>query len=95
MPATGVYRALPDLEPLGITHPGTVYHDLSTPALVEEAVKRSEAQIAEFGPLVINTGKFTGRAVQDRFIVDEPASRTLVNWGKVNRPISEAAFDTL
>jgi phosphoenolpyruvate carboxykinase (ATP) len=95
MSTTGVYRTLPELEALGITHPGFVYHDLPTPALVEEAVKRSEAQIAFRGPLVINTGKFTGRAVQDRFIVDEPGSRAHVAWGKVNKPITELAFETL
>src|SRR5438067_781522 len=95
MSATGVYHALPELQELGITHPGNVYHDLPTPALVEEAVKRNEAQIAFRGPLVINTGKFTGRAVHDRFIVEEPASRADVNWGNVNRPITEPAFETL
>jgi phosphoenolpyruvate carboxykinase (ATP) len=95
MSVTGVHRSLPELEKLGVTHPHAVYYDLPTPALCEEAVRRGEAQIAHRGPLNINTGKYTGRATQDRFIVDEPASHAHVGWGKVNRPIPESAFDTL
>ena len=95
MTAPGNYKSLPELEALGVTHPRTVYHDLPTSVLCEEAVKRGEAQIAYRGPLVINTGKFTGRAVQDRYIVEESASKSHVGWGKINRPISEQAFDTL
>ena len=66
MSAPGTYKSLPELEVLGITHPHAVYHNFPTPVLCEEAVKRGEAKIAFRGPLVINTGKFTGRAVQDR-----------------------------
>ena len=95
MTAPGHYTSLPELEALGITHPRTVYHHLPTSVLCEEAIKRGEAQIAYRGPLVINTGKFTGRAVQDRYIVEEPASSGHVAWGKVNRPISEQAFEIL
>ena len=95
MTLPGIYKTLPELEVLGLIHPSKVLHNLPTPALCEEAVRRGEAQIAYRGPLVINTGKFTGRAVQDRYIVEEPGSVSRIGWGKINRPISEAAFSTL
>ena len=93
---TSVTRLVTDsLEALGITHPRKVMRNDSTPVLCEEAIKRGEVQVAHRGPLVIHTGKHTGRSVQDRFIVDEPASHSHVNWGKSNKPISEQAFNTL
>jgi phosphoenolpyruvate carboxykinase (ATP) len=95
MPAPGVYSTLPQLEALGLTFPRSVSHNLPTPALYEDAIKRGEAHIAYRGPLVIHTGRHTGRAVQDRFIVDEPGSTQQVWWGKTNKPISESAFSTL
>src|SRR5258708_28030407 len=80
---------------MGLTFPRSVSLNLPTPALYEEAVKRGEASIAFRGPLVIHTGRHTGRSVSDRFIVEEPASKSRVWWGKNNKPISEQAFSTL
>lgn len=95
MPVPGIYASLPQLESIGLTFPRSVRHNLPTPALYEEAVKRGEAQIAFRGPIVVNTGKHTGRAVADRFIVEEPGSASKVWWGKTNKPIAESAFSTL
>jgi len=95
MPAPGIYKTLPELESIGLTFPRSISHNLPTPVLYEEAVKRGEGQIAYRGPLVINTGKHTGRSVSDRFIVEEAASKSHVSWGKTNRPISEESFTTL
>ena len=56
---------------------------------------RGEGLIAAEGPLVVRTGKHTGRSPQDKFIVDEPSSHGKIWWGEVNRPISEAHYDRL
>lgn len=69
--------------------------NLTTAELYEEAVRRREAFLAHLGPLVTRTGSFTGRAPNDKFVVDEPGSKENIWWGKVNQPISEAAFDKL
>ncbi|HYG76311.1 MAG TPA: phosphoenolpyruvate carboxykinase (ATP) [Planctomycetota bacterium] len=95
MPAPGIYPSLPQLETIGITFPKSVYYNLPTPVLYEEAIQRGEGHIAFRGPIVINTGKHTGRAVADRFVVEEPGSSANVWWGKTNKPISETAFSTL
>ena len=83
------------LESLGITNVNTVYWNLSTPSLVEEAVRRREARLAHLGPLVVRTGQHTGRAPNDKFIVREPSSVDKVWWGKVNRPLEPEQFDRL
>src|SRR3954451_24025504 len=67
----------------------------STAELYEDAVRAGEGVIAAEGPLVVRTGKHTGRSPQDKFIVREPASDAKVWWGEVNRPIDEAHYDRL
>jgi phosphoenolpyruvate carboxykinase (ATP) len=69
--------------------------NLSVPELYEHAVRRGEGVIAEGGPLVVRTGRHTGRSPEDKYIVDEPMSRDSVWWGGFNRPISERHYDAL
>jgi phosphoenolpyruvate carboxykinase (ATP) len=69
--------------------------NLPTAELVEDAIRAGEGLIAAEGPLVVRTGKHTGRSPQDKFIVDEPSSTGKIWWGEVNRPISEASYDRL
>jgi phosphoenolpyruvate carboxykinase (ATP) len=69
--------------------------NLPTAELVEDAIRAGEGLIAAEGPLVVRTGKHTGRSPQDKFIVDEPSSTGKIWWGEVNRPISEAGYDRL
>ena len=83
------------LENHGIANVGTVYWNLSTARLYEEAIRRREGRLAHLGPLVVRTGQYTGRAPNDKFIVKEPGSEAKVWWGKVNRPMEPAKFEAL
>ncbi len=83
------------LDTHGLTNLKSIYWNLSTPALYEEALKRDEGIMAHLGPLVVRTGQFTGRSPNDKFVVDEPSSHDNIWWGKVNRPFSEENFDEL
>ncbi len=47
------------------------------------------------GTLAINTGKFTGRSPQDRFLVKDEYTEDRVWWGKINKPVSPENFDRL
>jgi phosphoenolpyruvate carboxykinase (ATP) len=87
-PTTGAGRTRP---PLG----RRVRANLPTAELVEDAIRAGEGLIAAEGPLVVRTGKHTGRSPQDKFIVDEPSSSAKLWWGEVNRPISEEHYDRL
>jgi len=73
----------------------TVRANLAIAELYEAAIRAGEGLVAAEGPLVVRTGKHTGRSPQDKFIVDEPWSRDKVWWGEVNRPISEEHYDRL
>ena len=69
--------------------------NLPTAELYEDAVRAGEGLLAADGPLVVRTGKHTGRSPQDKFIVSETSSRDKIWWGSVNRPISEAHYERL
>jgi phosphoenolpyruvate carboxykinase (ATP) len=74
---------------------GRVRANLSTAELYEDAVRAGEGVIAAAGPLVVRTGKHTGRSPLDKFIVKEASSDAKIWWGPVNRPISEQHYDGL
>jgi phosphoenolpyruvate carboxykinase (ATP) len=69
--------------------------NLSTAALYEVAIRETEGLIAADGPLVVRTGKHTGRSPKDKFVVREASSQDKVWWGEVNQPISEEHYDRL
>ncbi len=79
----------------GIRNATMVWWNQSTPALYEHAIRRGEGLLAHLGPLVAVTGQYTGRAPNDRFVVREPSTEGQIWWGKVNRPIEPAVYDTL
>jgi phosphoenolpyruvate carboxykinase (ATP) len=83
------------LDALGIETSAAVHWNLTTAPLVEQAVARGEGELAKDGPLVVKTGKHTGRSAQDRFVVRNATSEDTVWWGKSNRPMEIDAFDRL
>jgi phosphoenolpyruvate carboxykinase (ATP) len=79
----------------GVRTSGAAHSNLSTAALYEHAIRRGEGELAAEGPLVCRTGAHTGRSPNDKFVVKEPSSEGHVAWGRVNKPISVAHFETL
>ena len=79
----------------GIETGAELHWNLTTAPLVEHAVQRNEGLLAKDGPVVVRTGKHTGRSAQDRFIVRNATSESTVWWGKTNRPMDPEAFDRL
>ena len=88
------------LNTLGIHNPSKVYYNLSHDELFEHEIKNKEGHIFKtkngdcFG---VDTGKFTGRSPNDKWIVKNVNSDSCDNlwWGKVNKPISPEIFDDL
>ena len=83
------------LENIGLFNLRKVYWNLPTEALYEEIIFRGEARIAFQGPVIVDTGKYTARAANDKFIVREPSTEQNVWWGQYNRPYSAEKFDDL
>jgi len=83
------------LQEIGLKKLEAIYWNLSTPALVEASVRRREAHLSHLGALVVRTGVYTGRAANDKFIVDEPSSQNRIWWGEVNHSFPAEKFDDL
>ena len=83
-----------DLRIHGITPTGQVVANPSTSMLYEHAIQRGEARISEGGPMVVDTGKHTGRSPKDKFVVREPGSESRI-WWDGNQEIGEPSFEHL
>lgn len=63
--------------------------------LYNRALAGGEGEATKDGALVLVTKPYTGRLPDDKFIVDEPSSRSRIDWGSVNRPVAEKVFAAL
>src|SRR4051812_45066641 len=79
----------------GLEPEGRLFWNPSTSLLYTHSLARGDASLAEGGPLVVDTGKHTGRSAKDKFFVQEPESEDRIAWGEINQPISEEHFDGL
>ena len=78
----------------GFTNNRHVYWTLTSSQLLEEAVRREEGVLSAPGPFVVTTGKHTGRAAQDKFIVRDDATENSV-WWEQNQSLTLAQFENL
>ena len=83
------------LDKAGIKTTKTVYWNLSTPALYQEALKRNEANIVYGGPLCVSTGKHTGRSPNDRYFVETKDIEGKLFYNKSNKGIKEKYFNQI
>ncbi len=83
------------LEHHGVRNAKETFWNLSTPELYEHIIKNGEGTLSHLGPVVVNTGKHTGRSPNDKFIVQEGSSQENIWWGKVNSPFPIDKFEAL
>ena len=83
------------LEDMGITNPGEVRRNWPVARLVEHELRLDGGRMGPRGAVMVDTGIYTGRSPNDRFIVDEPTTTDKLWWGPVNRKVSEKVFDHL
>lgn len=83
-----------DLEKYGIKD-ANAHWNLSPEKLQAITVEKGMGKETANGTLAVNTGKFTGRSPQDRFIVKDDYTKDKVWWGKTNKAISTENFDSL
>ena len=82
------------LASFGIT-PSKVHRNLSVDDMVNLAVQRHEGVINSTGSLSVNTGKYTGRSPDDRFIVYDDKTHDTIGWGKVNHQFPSGKFEKI
>jgi phosphoenolpyruvate carboxykinase (ATP) len=83
------------LDAQGIGTAAQLHWNLGTAPLVEHAVRRGEGKLSADGPLVVATGKHTGRSAKDKFIVRDAETESTVWWGKTNKGMTPEHFTAL
>ena len=91
---TGRVNPANRLQEQGISGLGRVYYNLREPALIEEALKRSEGTLGKGGSFLVTTGQHTGRSPKDKFVVRTPSVEDTIWWDN-NKPMTPEAFDLL
>jgi|FLOH01.1.fsa_nt_gi phosphoenolpyruvate carboxykinase (ATP) len=84
-----------NLSKIGISESVKVLRNLSGKTLCDISVKNNQGKYSKTGALLVYTGKHTGRAAKDRWLVKEEKTSDLVNWNKTHQAISEDNFDKL
>lgn len=79
---------------IGIENAG-IHYQLSAEELHEKTIQLHQGIEVSNGALAINTGAFTGRSPQDRFIVKDNITEQQVWWGDINIPFEPKNFDGL
>ncbi len=64
----------------GIETSATIHPNLTSEELTAAALERGEGRRAKHGPLVVETGKHTGRSAKDKFIVRNAETENTVWW---------------
>ena len=85
---------LHQLELMGIK-PSSVKYNLTQDEWRNEELSRKEGRLSSNGTVIVNTGIYTGRSPNDRFIVKNKETEKLIDWGDVNLPLSEESFEIL
>ena len=82
------------LSSIGILN-SNIKFNLSSKQLSEISVKKKQAVLTSTNAISINTGKFTGRSPEDRFIVEDENTKEHIWWGDINKPFKAEKFDLL
>lgn len=82
------------LDYLGIKN-SKIYYQFSAEKLHNEIIVRNQGKQTSTGAIAINTGEFTGRSPNDRFVVKDNVTKNDVWWSDINLPFNSKKFDSL
>ena len=74
--------------------PIRIHANLTPPALIEHALRRSEGQLTDHGAFTAVTAPHTGRSPRDKFVIEEPGAADRI-WRERNPGLEAEAFDRL
>ena len=82
------------LEKYGIKN-AKINYQLSPNELQSKAIENAQGVETYNDTLAVNTGEFTGRSPQDRFIVKDDITKDRIWWGDINIPFESDKFQKL
>ena len=71
------------------------YYQLSTEELTNQTISLKQGMLNKTGALCINTGEFTGRSPENKFIVKDKITENRVDWNVFNQPLDETIYKNL
>ena len=83
------------LKQIGLENVGSTFWNLTPAELVEDIVILGQGLVTDSGAIAIETGEFTGRSPQDRFIVCDDKTEAAVWWGDINKKFETDKFKAL
>ena len=72
-----------------------VFSNLDPKILEQHSIDKNMAVRTAHGAIAVNTGKYTGRSPEDRFIVKDKMTQESVWWGPMNKPFDPIKFSAL
>lgn len=90
----GLFTKTISLDTLGIKD-ANIKYQLTPDELHDITLEKGQGVESSTGALAVNTGEFTGRSPQDRFIVRDSITEDRVWWGNVNIPFDSDKFQAL
>ena len=69
--------------------------NLNPNEIEEVCIQEGSAKKTNLGAISVDTGKFTGRAPKDRYIVADSETKDKIWWGDINKPFPEENFNKL
>ncbi|BAT59277.1 phosphoenolpyruvate carboxykinase [ATP] [Variibacter gotjawalensis] len=94
MKETGVKNTAFGADKFGFKDLKAVHWNLTEAPLVEESVRRGEAELTADGALTADTGQHTGRSPKDKFVVIDAMTKDTVWWDN-NGKITPEQFNAL
>lgn len=80
----------------GLSDSAKIKLNLPEATLVEYSLKQDPAnKLSKDGSLVIKTGKFTGRAAKDKYVVIEPYTEKVIDWNNNIRQMTAENFNSI
>ena len=83
-----------EMEQMGII-PSALHCNLTQDEWKILELERGEGRLSNNNTVIVDTGIYTGRSPDDRFIVKSKSNEHLIDWGEINQPLSEEAFNEL
>ena len=87
--------ATAELNQLGLSATPLFHYQLSPEELYRQTLQRGEGRLNDTGALVIETGEFTGRSPEDKFIVEDELTAHTIDWNNFNQRIAPKYFKGL
>ncbi|WP_027419409.1 phosphoenolpyruvate carboxykinase (ATP) [Crocinitomix catalasitica] len=83
------------LESIGLNNVSNSFWNLTPSELVEDTILSGQGILTDTGAIAIETGEFTGRSPQDRFIVCDSKTEDAVWWGNINKKFETSKYQAL